>query len=558
MKTYIDFCATMQAELTAKLKLASQLKRLWGTTTVDGIEVYNSQFTIWPGTETENVKKVLKLFNIPISTIQNQSKDGITRLYLYFNSTKIDSTTYSKEAIATLLETDISFNTERVFTLTYTDTTNPAKFAGWTTEQINTFVNANLDHVTGNSVTSTEDLTVDNIDNVIGSYILLDTSGDFTKTLISASVTAVPNTTTIKGFRDPIQSYSTAIVLKYKYKRVHYLNHNSSIVLSIYNDLTTRTSLANGRVSGIREILHASVAPTNLLWYKGYLRTEAAKLLNKHDYTNLVFGSLDTGYDQKKKKGWLTILAIVIVIAVTVLTWGTTTAAAAAAAGEVVSTTAMLTAIAVTASAVTLALTVYSMILAKYGETGEAAYMGRWIKITGIVALATGIAAAYQTFMQNAAKEAIASGAETAAVGSADAAAMSSSVTIGDSVISTSNISVGNMIEGGTKMFTSSMENSTWLSKLSMASKVVNPIMEWREKNKMSELTSMSDEYKKQQAALVEECDSSLHIGIEDIRMSTKPLTQSNIMYQVDYLYEPTRFNICRNSFVGSGMNIIS
>ena len=68
----------------------------------------------------------------------------------------------------------------------------------------------------------------------------------------------------------------------------------------------------------------------------------------------------------------------------------------------------------------------------------------------------------------------------------------------------------------------------------------------------------MSDECKKQQAALAEEYDKNLHIGIEDIKMSTKPLNAANIQFEVDYLYEPTKFNIQRGSFARSGMNIIT
>lgn len=531
------------------------MKRLWGTTTVDGIEVYNSQFTIWPGTETENVKKVLKLFNIPIADIKNQDKKGITRLYLKLDPNKMDSTSYSKEALATMLETSVPFGVEREFTLTYTDRSDPAKFVGWSKEQIQTFVEANISTVTTRGFTRTQDLNNDNIDNMIGSYIIAEAGVDFQKTLIDAAVVATPDTEIIEGFRDRAVKYISSIVLKYRYKRIGYLDDSSPIVVDMYDDLTNpfeseETNLGVSKLSG----LFHNTGVTNTLWYQGKLRTESAKILNKHDYTNLIFGSLGTGYDQKKSSGWLNILAIVIIVVVTYVTWNPE---AGLAAGAAVTTTSTLTAIAITATAVTLALTVYSLILTKYGETGSAAYVGRWIKVTGIVAMVTGLAAALSSFMQQAARVAVEQGAETAAVRTAEAAAMNG-IAVDGVMVDISNITVDQMVEAGSRMFTNSMQNSTLLSKLSMASKVVNPIMEWRQENQAKELTSMSEECKKQQTALIEEYDKNLHIGIEDIKMYAKPLTVGNIPYEVDYLYEPTRFNICRGSFARSGMNIIS
>ena len=557
MKTYIDFCATMQAELTAKLKLASQLKRLWGTQVVDGVEVYKKQFTIWPGTDTENVKKVLKLFNIPIADIKNQKKTGITRLYLKFDPSKMDTTSYSKEALATILETEIPFGVDREFTFTYTDRSNPSKFVGWSNSQIQSFVESNVTAVTTTGVSNTHDLDDSNIDSLIGGYIIAEAGVDFQKTLIDAAVVATPDTEIIEGFKDRAVKYISSIVLKYKYKRTGYLDDNSPIVVDMYDDMTNAAvdSDTNIRANKGRSILtRRETGVTNTLWYQGKLRTESARLLKKHDYANLVFGSLDTGYDKKKSKGWLKILAIVIVVLLIIYVppLGATVAGAGASA-----TTIALTSIAIAATAITLALTVYSMILTKYGETGSAEYVGRWIKVAGLVATVAGVMAAITSFIQQAARVAVEQGVETAAVGTAEAAAMNG-IAVDGVVVDVSNITVDQMVEAGSRVFTNSMQNSTLLSKLSMVSKVVNPIMEWRQENQAKELTSMSEECKKQQTALIEEYDKNLHIGIEDIKMYTKPLTVGNIPYEVDYLYEPTRFNICRGSFARSGMNIIS
>lgn len=553
MKEYIDFQATLQAELSAKLRLASRLKRMWGTHVENGVEVYNKQFTIWPGTDTENVKQVLKLFGIKASDINNQSKDGLTRLYLKFNPSKVDTTLYSKDALATMLETDVPFGQTREFLYTYTDRSDPHKFVGWTSQQIQDYVLANINTVSVEGIGSTEDLTADNIDNHIGGYILMDTSGDFSKTLISANVVAVSSTSNDNGVTD---SYVSGVQLRYKYSRVHYLNRNSAIVTAIYNDLiNVRVSQdASVRSVGLRGYL-GTAGKTDTIWYNGKIRTASSHLLNKHNYANLIFGALDTGYDQKKAKGWTKIVAVVIVVVAIVLCqpelgW---------AALGTMSTTAALGAVAFAAAMVTLALTVYSMALSKYGEPGAAAYVGRWIKVFGLVSMVTGVMAAFNALITEGAKVAAEQGAKTALADSAEATAMSNAVSIGDGlVVDMSNITAENLIDGASNMFTRSMGTSSWLSKLSTASKVVNPIMKWRQGNLQKELTSMSEECKAQQAALAEEYDRNLHIGLEDIKIYTKPLTMANVQFETDYLYEPTKFNICRTSFVKTGMNEIT
>ena len=173
--------------------------------------------------------------------------------------------------------------------------------------------------------------------------------------------------------------------------------------------------------------------------------------------------------------------------------------------------------------------------------------------------MVTGVMAAFNALIAEGAKVAAEQGAKTALADSAEAAAMSNAVSIGDGlVVDMSNITAENLIDGASNMVMKSMGTSSWLSKLSTASKVVNPIMEWRQGNLQKELTSMSEECKKQQAELAEEYDKNLHIGLEDIKIYTKPLTMANVQFETDYLYEPTKFNICRTSFVRTGMNEIT
>lgn len=565
MKQFIDFQATLQAELAAKNRLASKMRHHWGVEMRDGVEVYKDSFTIWPGTESDSVRKVLKLFGIPIKDIQNQSKDGLSRLYLKLVPGKIDTSSYSKEALATELETLIPMNEYRTFRLSYIDMKDSMKFLGWTKEQIRNYVVANKVAVSKTSVVSTNltELNETNIDDVIGAYIMAEDGTDFQKELVDVAVVAVPVTAvsvdTETGMQSQTTEFGTGITLEYRYKRTGHLDDNSPIVVNVYGDMTAAVtdSESNQRVSGIRSLIGTRLGQTDTLWYDGRIRTEAAKLLKKHDYANLIMGSLDSGYDQQKNGSSL--LGLLVVIVVVVLVNMAVPGAGFAAIGAATTTAAALTAIAITATVITLALVAAQYLLARSGENVTAEYIGRWIKVTGAVAMVAGIMAAINALIVESAKQAALEGAKTAAIDSAEATAMSTAVDVGNGmVVDMANVSMSNVYDAGVKLVAGSWENSSWLSKMSTASKVVNPVMEWRQKNLQKELTSMSDECKKQQAVLAEEYDKNLHIGVEDIKMSTKPLNAANIQFEVDYLYEPTKFNIQRGSFARSGMNIIT
>lgn len=554
MKEYIDFFSTLQGELFAKKQLAHKLKKHWGTTFIDGVEVYNGQFTVWPGTHTQRVRQVLKIFDIPVSQINNQSKDGITRLYLKFDASKQDTSSYSREALATMLEAEIPFNQWREFTLTYSDSSNPEKFNGWTSTQIYTYVTNSYRTSIYNSVGLSVSGKLEGIDDYIGAYVLLDNGVDFTVQMVDASVSAIP----VEPAHDPDEpdynrrwekpkKFISGINVRIRYSRTGYLNDASPVVVELANDIVNTSGTMAGRYSigrsALQYLRRNSSGLTNILWYKGFIRVSTAKTLKKHDYAKLIYGSIDIGYDKKKTskwKKWIGPLIVIVAIVITVFTWGAASP---------------LVTIATAATLTTVALTVSQMLLAKNGDYDGASRVGRWIKITGIVSLVAGIGAVVQNLVRAAASEAIKQGAGQVA---SQAVSSATSVTIDNMVVQLSEISMQNYVSGVGNMLSSSVSNMTWFDKLSTAGKVVGPAMDYREKNKMKELTSLSEEVKAQQSELADLYDKNLHLGLEDLRTYTKPLTQDNVQFQTDYLYEGTKFHILRPSFSRYGMNIIS
>ena len=579
MKSYIDFYATLSGELLAKQKLASKLRKHWGTTTIDGIEVYNSQFTIWPGTETEATKKMLKILNIPIADIKKQSKDGLTRMYLQFNSSKMDTSSYSKEALATAIEEDIGFNEWREFTLEITDSSDPAKFIGWTKEQIKQYVSDNFETLSAGYAINADADTA-NVDDYLGVYVIASASSiDFEVVVLNAGIVPIG----IKTAHDEQEvdysnrwkntsSYQSGINLRYKYRRIGYLNDDSPIIKLMYDDLQygkstltkqeiatigiPRVEAAQARSGNARVWLNKKIGKTDTLWYNGRLRTASSKLLKKHDYANVVFGSLDFGYDKKKTSGWkkaLGIVLIVVAIVVAVLTVGTGSPLVAIAAG---------------ASAGALTATLYSMVLAKTGDYDGAQYMGRWAKVLGIVSLVAGIGAAIQGMLRQAAQASVqeaakqagqAAASELTAVGASSTASMAAGAAVEASTIASATIGDITM-EGMMSTLQSSMTSmvSTPFSAMSTAMKVAGPLVEQREKNKAKQLDSLSAEVMAQSSEIADLYDKNLHMGLEDIRMYTKPINVDNAQFEVDYLYEGTKFQIQRPSFARYGLNIIT
>ena len=553
MKEYIDFYATLQGELFAKRKLAARLKKYWGTTKINGVEVYNKKFVIWPGTHTERVRKVLKIFNIPVSQINEQSKKGIEKLYLKFDENKMDSSSLSREALATMIEAEIPFDEWGEFTLSYSDQANPEKFNGWTKEQIFEYVDNNYKSAIYQSVGLSTTGKIEGIDDYIGAYVLLDNGVDFLVEMLDASVVAIP----VKPAHDPEEPdfnkrwekptrFISGINVKIRYKRTGYLNDDSPVVKELANDITYNSY--NGRynrgVSVISFFKRRSSGKTNILWYNGQIRLSTAKELKKHDYGKLIYGSIALDFTKKKVSGWkkwLGPLIIVVAVVITVFTWGAASP---------------LVTIATAATLTTVALTVAQMVLAKSGDFAGAEYMGRWIKITQIVSLVAGIAALVQNLVRAAATQAVSQGAGTAVT--SGAVSTIGSVTVEGTVVQLSEITFQNVVDGAISMVTDSVSSMSWLDKLSSAAKVAGKLMDIREKNKIKELTSMSEEVKAQQSEIMDLYDKNLHMGLEDIRMYTRPLTQDNAQFEIDYLYEGTGFHIQRPSFSRYGLNVIS
>ena len=546
MKEYIDFYATLSVELRNKRRIHNRLRKYWGTSVIDGVEVFNVLLPLWPGIlfDKERILKVSKLFNITEKDILGHSKDGIESTFLYFNPLKIVSDDFNKEGIANLLEAQVPFDEWREFSITYTDSSDPNKFVGYSNEQILEYVKNNYQSGSMSRGLTTKG-KIDGIDDFVGPYVLYDNGVDFQVEVTGATITAIGVTTTDSLYNvtndkyENTQKYQSGISVSYKYKRIGYLNDNSPIVGALVNGLNTDPL---DQFSNARGLMNRISPPViNTIWYNNQLRTDVVKTLKTQDYFKVVYGALDLGQTQKKAKSSVLtkVIGVIIAIIVFVFTLGTGTAISVAV-------------LAAAFSAAALALTLYSIAMTMMGYPGTGMYIGRWAKVVGIVAAVLSIASAIQSFAKSVGTKAATTAATTAGASAATSVAQEA-VTA-----ATNEITIDAVVDTAIDMVKEGWNNSSVIGKLSVASKVIEPLVGLREKNKLKDLSSVHDEVKAQEAVLTELYDKNGHFGIEDIVMYTKPLTTSMLQYEIDWLYEEGPNNILRPSFARYGMNIIS
>ena len=182
MKTHIDMYETYKGLFMASKKLKNRFKKYWGVTTVDGVEVFNKEMTVWPDTDSrKSAVKILKMFGM-YANIKKAKFEGITRYYLWLNPAKMDDySSVSKDIVVNHLNHVIP-NTEFEFTLNYTDMDDPKKFNGWTSDQISSWLLDNYATLKNSSYMESRGDTL--VGETIGYYVPLDTAANFRSEIV--------------------------------------------------------------------------------------------------------------------------------------------------------------------------------------------------------------------------------------------------------------------------------------------------------------------------------------------------------------------------------------
>lgn len=575
-KTYIDFFETLKGEFIASLKFKNKFLRLWGTTTIDDVEVLKRKFVVYPGLTTDNVKKFLKLIGSSKS-FDGQSFDGITSYYFYLNPTKADVLDAEDiaDSIAGKINSYIGVDGEATVTLTFTDLDNTIDFSTYTKQQILDYITSDYNLMFNKLHSAVGDYL---IESAIGEYLLFDNGQHLTYEVLNAAVSSVPyyeyNAESLYKYnKDKVARFKSSVSIQIKFIQKSYITGSSNIVNGI---LAERVEARESKLQSLLEsesneesntawMGKARIGKTDDIWYKGQMRKSFLDdvSIKTKIKCQVITSSLDTGYTQKKTKWWKKILGpvlIIIAIVVTVMTGGALGPAAFA------------MALATNVGLAVLVMVGLQSYWAKHGDPAAAEYMGRWVKIGSIISTIAGIGSiianmsrmAFQQAATEAAKEAMIQGGATAAeatmaVGAMDSATIASFNATNNVVV---EVGIGAYASAAKEMLFSSVTGS-WKSMVSSGMKVFKTAIDYITKNRMetaqSELNTITEKAEKVNEELADIQDKEINIGLENIKTYTNQLTTDNIRFQVDYLYEGTRMNIGRPSFnTAKGHNIIS
>lgn len=538
MKPVIDMELTLMGKYLSDTLFCNTIKNYWGTTYVDGVEVMKAKFTLYPKPSTLAYRKITGILNLK-STLERNNFQGIEEYYLKFNPVKLSSTNYNDLLLVGKLNDYILTGSYSTAWLNINDDADPAKFNSMTEQQLKDYVINNYPTLVDQFVIGVGNTIAE---NTISKFILLDLGQCLDIKIDKINVTSVKHTTTsLVHFKEVTSVYYTsAIAVQISYKRVNPITTTSNIFVGIKREQSEAvkralyalsTSTSNSDVDVV--YTQPSHLLTNDIWYKGYLRASVlnTRAMKRATVSKLLGECIDTGYTQiKKKKSWWqkALAPVLFILAVFLAPW---TGGAS---------------LAVYWALVSVAFTVLSFAMAKWGDTVSAEYMGKYAKVSGYIAAVTGITSFFQSIARNIATQGI------------KEYVMSSVRNMTQSIInSISSVQPGSIIsEFGTYVSENFMQVLN--KSVSIGNKVANFWMEKRAEKQAKILTSNGAILDKQSEELAKFTDKEYNIGLEDLKLYTKPLTVDNIQYEVDYLYEPSKYNICRPSFITPSLNIRS
>lgn len=545
MKLNIDFFATVKNDMLAIKKFKNRLKKYWGTEVIDGVEVFNKYFYLYPrdlnSKEASTVLKMIGAWN----SVVNADFGGVESYYLYLNA---DKWTGQSELVWDVLidriEEFVPIGEKFEVNINFTEDTKENVYAGYTKEQLLEYVDNNYDRIIDTMwiEARASSLTLEGV----GKYVLLDDG-----TIFNVSVKDCRIMPKLVREREAPDHYVTTLSLQLEVSRKSAISESSAFIQGI------KRETSEAEIRKLREVQDQDLptdggwfgrvraGKTDDFWYKGQLRVQTADsyYLNRNRFIDLFTRSLDTGYTQKKTKWWKDILGVVIIFIAIVL--------AIPSGGTSMS----LVTLGLYLGIATLIMTAIQYSMARDGDVAGAETMGKWIKVGQVLSVAAGIASVIENIAKNGLMATIMAGGQEAGM-------QVTQTTVLEVTTAGMSTELGTVVGNEVAVTTTASAGTSYISLFSKAAQVLDSIVSFREKMKVekfeAERRSIMEETKQAEDELAQLYDKELHIGIEDIRMYTNPLKMENLQFEVDYLYEPTKYNIGRPSFVPIGLNEIS
>jgi hypothetical protein len=321
-----------------------------------------------------------------------------------------------------------------------------------------------------------------------------------------------------------------AISIELKITNVNVVDANDSIIDNIiaYKNKKLSSLLAIISAALNKNTTNKNTTVTDDIWYKSRLRASVfeSSTLKSKDCIQLIKGALDTGYAKKKVPWYKKILGILVFVVVFWISGGTAATS--------------FTAFAAAFGTATLAVSLLSAAMAAWGDEVGAGAVGKFAQgvskigtFLAIVTVVSNIANAIRTVLKEAGK---------------------------GSLLSVLKTKITTYIKDTFRRYTSELT-------LNNAIDLTNRVFGLYSNNKLesleSKLKEKSNLLQKQEEEMrgenIEETQRLYNLSLMFSKVYTENIKQDTGRFEIDYLYEPTRYpgqkgtmhigNICRRSF---------
>lgn len=551
MKTFIDFYSTINGEFLGAKKFRSRFIRYWGTETIDGVEVLKKKFTLYPGTTTDvNIEKMCKLLGM-WSDVKEANFSTIAGYYLFLNPNKDreKQEELSRELLAERIDSYFPVDEWSYVNINFIDKADPTKFDGWSKQQMLDYVDYNYDFIFDGINGSVVGDRLE--EDAIAKYVLFDDGTEFEVEILKSQTSSVVKTIAATSWNtyETVETKRvryTGISIEIRFKRiVEDINPNGVFMNSIKNEqdqarIAALLAMQDSESGGDEFVPQPDKVLTNEIWYKDQMRLDAllANGIKTRDAIESALSVLDTGTIKKKVKWYKKALApllIIIAIVIAVVTVGSGAPASA-----------YLTAIAIATGITSLVLVWLQAYWAKT-NSAAASYVGRWVTVSSIISIVTGIAAVVASMARDAATEsvrqaAIQAIASTSGTTIAQASVTVASMTTAQQVAVTTALNVTPTI---TANVVYTVVKEAIISNLrSIGMKVASYAVNARREDMAVDLANKQAQYEESQEEVAKLSDKQNHVGVLDIKTYPESLTRIQSRYDIDHLYGPEMSNI--------------
>ena len=512
----IDMFEVMKGRYVPSLLTKNLFLKRWGTTMVDGVEVFNLRQYLFP-TMTDDMVYLLKKLKMYDNVKEGLTNtDGIDNVYMYFNQGKLatKNAIIEDQVFANKLEDIFPFGEELSMTVNVLDATSLVSMSEL---EVIDYLTANWGPlIATGTVQSVSDADVDAAEGKYYKYVMFDYGNEDREFEIEVSDLSIQSYT-VQEYSKFQSRYTTvrknSLSCTVKFRRISGISISSSVVDGVQTSYSNKVvDIGDNSTASIPVYFAEKSAAYDDLFHTGtdgntYLRVDVLTnpAIGVKLFLVLVQECLDTGYTKESVPFWKKVATVIVVVAAVYFSGGLAGGLAATATGL---------------SVAALTFTVLSMYFAKNGEAALSAWQGERSQPIGKAAMVVGIGA----MIQQGVKMWLSEKATTEA---AKAAARSTVIDIGLQVTNT----------------TANMYYSNQLGKL-----------EDRLASKQEELDAAN---RKLYEAEADEVD----VPFQLMQAMYNPLSALSQEFDIDYLYGPhpgegknefgtiTRKNICRRSF---------